>query len=219
MAQVNYTDQSFGHWAGPKATGIGSMKTEGGGLNVTIGGWSIVPESPLEERLLGDRVVQEGLFWGKPRAGHPEGAVGAHVADILRGINALGLEDTEARARLRVAAILHDAFKATVDRATNGNPKASTHNHGWHAADYAARNGLFNAAFCALLELHDKPRSIMLKAERRGMEWARAEFRALALRVEPLEFFRFVVLDSSTEGKDPAALAWFTKAWESRDES
>ena len=42
-----------------------------------------MPESALERSLSEDPVLQEGLAWGEPRRGHPEGSVGAHVADLL----------------------------------------------------------------------------------------------------------------------------------------
>ena len=41
------------------------------------------PETDLERRLARDPVLQEGWAWGEPRRGHPEGSVGAHVADLL----------------------------------------------------------------------------------------------------------------------------------------
>src|SRR5918997_1165459 len=42
------------------------------------------PETDTERRLACDPVLREGWAWGEPRSGHPEGAVGAHVADLLR---------------------------------------------------------------------------------------------------------------------------------------
>ena len=41
------------------------------------------PETELEVRLLENPLFQEGLNWGKPRFGHPEGKVGLHVRDVL----------------------------------------------------------------------------------------------------------------------------------------
>ena len=38
-----------------------------------------VPEDDTERELAGDPTLREGWAWGKPRKGHPEGAVGAHV--------------------------------------------------------------------------------------------------------------------------------------------
>lgn len=48
------------------------------------------PESDVERRLASDPVLLEGLAWGEPREGHPEGSVGRHVADLLRTIDEWG---------------------------------------------------------------------------------------------------------------------------------
>jgi len=37
------------------------------------------PETDLERQVVTEPELLEGLAWGQPRAGHPEGAVGTHV--------------------------------------------------------------------------------------------------------------------------------------------
>ncbi|MCC6724393.1 MAG: HD domain-containing protein [Saprospiraceae bacterium] len=68
------------------------------------------PENDFEARLLESPEFQEGLNWGKPRFGHPEGKVGYHVRDVLENVErqAKNLEDKQ---KLRLIAIAHDAFK------------------------------------------------------------------------------------------------------------
>ena len=68
------------------------------------------PESPRERALAADPLLRAGLAWGRPRPGHPEGAVGAHVAALLEEIDERG----DARADLRFLALVHDAFKFRV---------------------------------------------------------------------------------------------------------
>ena len=55
------------------------------------------PESELERRLIADPQLREGLAWGKPRSGHPEGSVGAHVADLLETVDRWGETGSGAR--------------------------------------------------------------------------------------------------------------------------
>src|SRR5256885_12022680 len=86
------------------------------------------PESDLEQRLAGDPELLEGLAWGKPRKGHPEGSIGAHVADLLDRLDAEGVQGEE-RARLRFIALVHDAFKNKVQKRrphTRARPHAHT---------------------------------------------------------------------------------------------
>ena len=66
-----------------------------------------VPESDLEQRLLEDPELQRGWAWGSRRHGHPEGAVGRHVAQMLTEI----APDDPLRRDLRVLTLLHDTFK------------------------------------------------------------------------------------------------------------
>ena len=63
----------------------------------------------LERAILRDPVVIAGLAHGKPRWGHPEGAVGAHVAELWGIIDGIAgeLSPTEIR-DLRLLALLHD---------------------------------------------------------------------------------------------------------------
>jgi hypothetical protein len=68
------------------------------------------PATDLERRLLDDPGLQAGLAWGSRRRGHPEGAVGEHVAAMLARIPA----DDPLRDDLRVLALVHDSFKASV---------------------------------------------------------------------------------------------------------
>ena len=47
---------------------------------------AIEPETELERAVLDDPELREGLAWGQPRPGHPEGSIAAHVIDLLRKI-------------------------------------------------------------------------------------------------------------------------------------
>src|SRR4051794_11179259 len=68
------------------------------------------PETDVERALLEDDALRRGLAWGRPRGGHPEGAVGSHVADLLSRLEETG-ESGRRRTDLRFIAIVHDTFK------------------------------------------------------------------------------------------------------------
>src|SRR4051812_13490576 len=70
----------------------------------------IEPQTDLERRLLADDELRAGLMWGRPRLGHPEGRVQAHVASMLAMID----PDDPMRAHLRLLALIHDSFKRRV---------------------------------------------------------------------------------------------------------
>ena len=52
----------------------------------------IVPETDVERAIIADSAWLEGASWGDPRPGHPEGTVASHVADVLRNIDRVALD-------------------------------------------------------------------------------------------------------------------------------
>nr|MDQ3823119.1 hypothetical protein [Actinomycetota bacterium] len=93
-------------------------------------------ETDVERRIAADPEWREGIEWGTPRRGHPEGAVKHHVADVLANVEREATSPEERR-RLRLAALVHDTFKYRVgERAA---PVASDAHHGAHAAQFLAR--------------------------------------------------------------------------------
>jgi hypothetical protein len=155
-----------------------------------------VPETALERELAADPTLLSGLAWGTPRPGHPEGSVGAHVADILAGIT----EPAGRRRReLRFLALVHDCRKQSV-RADRGT--SPDNDHAVLARRFAERH-VGDRRLLVTLELHDEPYRIW-----RAGRGATA-LRGTLARVPDLELFlRFVELDGSTPGKDPRPLGW-----------
>jgi hypothetical protein len=162
------------------------------------------PESDFERAVSGDHELAEGLSWGKPRAGHPEGSVGAHVADLLATIDQWG-EQEPRRSELRFVALVHDAMKGAVK---NWLPKVGRNHHAGRARRFAERY-TDDERLLATIELHDRPYQIWKRMRRRGRLDEKA-FAEMVSRVPDRELFlRFVELDGSTEGKDPEPIRWF----------
>jgi hypothetical protein len=153
-------------------------------------------ETPLEHALASDPELLEGLAWGTPRPGHPEGSVGTHVGDILRSIT----EPAGLRRRdLRFLALVHDASKHLVDPHAGFTPD---NDHALLASRFAERY-TSEQRLLATLELHDEPYRIWRSS--RGV----TALEAMLDRIDDLTLFlRFVELDSSTRGKDPRPLVW-----------
>jgi hypothetical protein len=161
------------------------------------------PETDLERRVAADPIVLRGLAWGEPRAGHPEGPVGRHVADLLATIDAWG-EHGDRRRELRFIALLHDALKYKVrDWLPRHGP-----NHHAARARRVAEGYVEDERLLATIELHDRPYGIWRKLRRTGSLDERA-FTAMIERLPDRELFlRFVELDGSTEGKDSEPIDW-----------
>jgi hypothetical protein len=162
------------------------------------------PETELERAVAEDPVLREGLEWGKPRSGHPEGTIGAHVADLLETIERWG-ETGRRRKELRFLALVHDSLKYKVQ---HWRPKTGENHHAMRARRFAeAYTG--DERLLATIEQHDRPYNIWRKMRRRGRLDEEA-FDEMLDRIPDVDLFvRFVELDGSTEGKDDDPVRWF----------
>ena len=161
------------------------------------------PENALERAVAGDPELLEGLRWGRPRSGHPEGSVGHHVADLLETIDGWG-ESGSRRADLRFLALVHDSLKY---RVRDWLPKTGENHHAMRARRFAERY-TGDERLLAALELHDRPYQLWRRMRRRGKLDEGAFESMLARLPDPALFLRFVELDGSTEGKNPEPISW-----------
>ena len=164
------------------------------------------PETDLERAICADPAWRAGIAWGEPRSGHPEGTVIAHTADVLANVDRVALDPAD-RARLRLAAIVHDAFKADVDRSL---PKTGENHHAMRARRFAERY-LDDADLLDVIELHDDAYLAWRQGSRDG-DWPAAERRARAL-LERLGdryglYERFYRADNETGGKTDEHRLW-----------
>jgi hypothetical protein len=157
------------------------------------------PETALERALAADGELLEGLAWGRPRPGHPEGPVGRHVADLLAGVT----EPRGPRRReLRFMALVHDACKHRVRPEAGPVP---LNDHALLARRLAERYTADERVLVAL-EHHDAPYRIWRRET--GEDGRRALLHLLAGVPDLGLFLRFVELAGSTAGKHPGPLRW-----------
>jgi hypothetical protein len=167
----------------------------------------VVPENELERRIVADPEWRRGAAWGEPRPGHPEGGVEAHVADVLEQVDAVA-DGPEDRARLRLAALVHDTFKHQVDYS---RPRSGPNHHAVLARRFAERY-VEDPALLQAIELHDEAYNAWAKGERSG-RWDLADARAHRL-IETLGpqigfYLRFYRADNATGTKSAEPLEWF----------
>ena len=164
-------------------------------------------ESDLERRVTADPQLLEGLAWGRPRKGHPEGSVGHHAADLLRTIDDWG-ETGARRADLRFLALVHDSLKSEVD---HWRRRTGENHHAMRARRFAERY-TDDERLLAAIELHDRPYHIWKRLQRTGNPQD-SNLRDMLARIPDRDLFvRFVELDASTEGKNPAPVDWLRES-------
>lgn len=167
-------------------------------------------ETDLERDIVSRPEFAEGLWYGKPRRGHPEGAVAYHIRDVLANIDKAG-HPPEIRALLRIVAIVHDTFKYKVDRS---QPKCGENHHGAIAARFCRGIGL-SGIVPLVVELHDEAFNSWQKGARDG-DWSKAKARGQELLARlgqgNLSFFlAFFEADNGTDGKTRAPFEWFVR--------
>jgi len=182
------------------SAGVGPDQHRPRALDLVLG---FEPANELERGLTRDPVLLEGLAWGEPRRGHPEGAVGAHVSDLLNTIDAWG-ETGERRLELRFISLVHDAMKGKVEYRL---PRTGENHHAMRARRFAEAYA-DDERLLATIELHDRPYAIWRRSRKRTRD-ANERLAAMSERIPDLDLFlRFVELDGSTEGKNPEPVEW-----------
>ena len=167
----------------------------------------IKPENQLEKSILADKDLIDGLLWGKPRNGHPEGEVALHVKHVLDNVDKYFKDDSD-YLRLRFIAITHDSFKYKVD---HDKPKFGKNHHAIIARDFAAR---FNddKGTLDVIALHDEIyNSYMMIQRKNNVEGAENRVKNL---IETLGdnfdlFVKFAKCDSETGDKELSCNTWF----------
>ena len=165
------------------------------------------PETDLERLLLQQPEVQEGLLWGVPRYGHPEGEVYRHVKEVLDNINALPNLSTADRRYLRLIAYIHDTFKYQEDKSP---PRRWEQHHAVLAKRFLARF-TEDQLLLTLVQYHDEVYYIW-RDEVIFNEKIRAAQRLehLLNRLEGANqlYYLFFKCDTCTGDKNPAPIHW-----------
>lgn len=170
------------------------------------------PETPLEQHLLHLPDFQDGLLWGEPRFGHPEGKVGLHVRDVLDNIDRIPDVAPDDRRRLRLIALAHDTFKYREDR---GRPRDWERHHGRLAARFMEQF-TDDRVILDIIDQHDDAFYAWLHA-RHGFSWSGGRVMTLDALLDRLGhclqlYYLFFKCDTQTGDKTQAPLKWFEQS-------
>lgn len=168
----------------------------------------IKPISNLEYEILKDDSVIEGLLWGRPRNGHPEGEIIYHVNDVLKNIDNNYKNDSDYE-KLRIIAILHDTFKYKVNRSISRN---GSNHHANIASEFAKRYISDNKVLNTIL-LHDEVYNIWQTIfKRNSIKRGKERFDKFMYNVIDIDLFiKFYKCDTNTGNKKSQDFEWFLK--------
>ncbi|MFM9949976.1 MAG: HD domain-containing protein [Saprospiraceae bacterium] len=165
------------------------------------------PETDLERQLLQDPEFLQGLLWGVPRYGHPEGEVYKHIREVLDNIDRLDV-DLLMRNRLRIIAFAHDTFKYLEDKSI---PRDWLKHHGPLARRFMERFTT-DEAILDTIELHDEAYHCWrIKHLHQDPDSSRLRLQGLLDRIGEHRqlYYLFFKCDTKTGDKNPAPLNWF----------
>jgi hypothetical protein len=163
------------------------------------------PETDLEKAIIADPEFSEGLHYGKPRPGHPEGEVIWHVQEVLENVDKYCNEEN--RKNLRLIALIHDTFKFKVDHT---KPKHGENHHAMIARRFAERFRLPSEVL-DIIELHDEAYNswqlIRRKSEYHAIQRAKKLIERLGDNIDL--YLVFYQCDNETGDKERDNNQWF----------
>jgi len=167
------------------------------------------PETDLERQFLSDAAFREGLFYGKPRYGHPEGQILYHIPEVLANVDKLDISK-EDRRKLRIITFVHDTFKYLEDKST---PRDWTKHHSVYARRYLEKY-IEDPILLTITEMHDEAYYCWrLYALYKKPEQSKERLQMLLEAVgEGLQlYYLFFKCDTQTGDKVQKPVRWFEK--------
>lgn len=165
------------------------------------------PETDLEAQIIADPDFQAGLFWGKPRYGHPEGQIINHIPEVLANVDKLKISP-EMRRKLRIITYVHDTFKHIEDK---GTPRDWSKHHGVYARKFLEKY-VDEPLLLTVTEMHDEAYySWRLFALYNHPEKGQERLDNLLNKVgaELQLFYLFFKCDTQTGDKIQTPVRWF----------
>ncbi len=156
-------------------------------------------------RLVADKRYLKNVQWGEPRAGHPEGPIHAHIAELERNATVVDahLSETD-RWRLQLLIHSHDTFKPDAADVRISDPRS-----------HASLARVFLAEFCPddaglldIVQFHDEPYALWRQEQHGRLNRARLDALFAVIRNWDL-FLAFLIVDGCTPGKSREPLRWF----------
>jgi len=153
-----------------------------------------------------DPRYQRYLDWGRPRSGHPEGTVRAHIEELERNLEAIRCRLSEVDFwRIKLLIHTHDTFKA---EAKAGVAISNPQSHASLARKFLAEY-CDDADLLAVVQYHDEPYALSRQFSSKG-QFNVERFAALLQSIKDWNLFlAFLIVDGCTAGKGREPLRWF----------
>ncbi len=165
------------------------------------------------EQIIADPRYLQNIRWGKPRPGHPEGTIAAHIQDLENNLTQLADRLSPRQVQLlRILIHVHDTFKP---EAAPNVPISDPKSHASLAAKFLSEF-VQDTDLLTMVQLHDEPFALWRQHVSRGSCDGERLDRLLNAIDDWETFSAFLVIDNHTAGKSDAPLRWFWEATKNR---
>lgn len=164
-------------------------------------------ETKQEQAIIQKPDWQQGVVWGKPRYGHPEGKILYHIEEVLQNVDYIK-SDIQTRSDLRFITLTHDTFKYKEHR---GVPRDWSQHHGVIARQFSEQF-TDNKGLLDIIELHDEAYYVWrmrYKAFQKTKSQKRLDNLLLRLGDNLQLFYLFFKCDTQTGDKTQVPIQWF----------
>lgn len=164
----------------------------------------------IYEQIVSDPRYLANIQYGKPRKGHAEGSVAAHIVDLEQNLLALvqtGLVDDERHWKLKALIHVHDSFKAEAKR---DSAILGPQSHASLARAYLAQF-TYDFDMLQITQFHDIGYALYKKQEATG-RFDEQRFLAAIMPVQDIDLFlMFTIIDACTPSKGRKVIRWFVE--------
>lgn len=158
-------------------------------------------------QVISDPRYQKNIEYGEPRAGHPEGKVKYHIAELEENLEKLALREISEQRywKLKFLIHVHDTFKAD---AIPDSPILDPNSHASLARGFASEF-VDDTDLLSMIQFHDENYALWKQFAATGSYDAQ-RFESLLNAIQDWDLFlMFIIIDGCTEGKDLAKTGWF----------
>jgi len=162
----------------------------------------------IVERVKSDPRYLKNIEYGKPRSGHPEGQVKFHIAELEANLEKLTPRISDEQYwKLKFLIYVHDSFKA---EAVPDSPILSPNSHASLARKFAAEF-TEDEDLLSMIQFHDVNFALWKQYAATG-SYDMERLKSLLSTIKDWDLFLlFIMLDGSTQGKDPKKVRWFVQ--------
>jgi len=154
-----------------------------------------------------DPVFLENIKWGKPRSGHDEGTIHAHIDELCRNLEKVEKISDLEKNKLLFMILVHDTFKkdATPDSAIE-----DPNSHASLAVQYA-KKFTDDKDVLTILQYHDLNFSLSKSFQKTGSYNVGRLYNLIGKLTDDgvKLLIIFTYIDGWTKGKDHSKLPWF----------